>query len=88
MSKKDSFILYTDQKAVINKLTDEQAGKILKALYQYADTGQMLQLDTTLDLVITPFITTMDRDKIKYEKTCRVRAEAGSKGRKAKGSKC
>lgn len=97
MAKEDSFILYTDQKAVIEKLTDKQAGQLLKALYQYVDTGQMTKLDPTLDLVITPFITTINRDKEKYERISKVRAEAGCKGgskskqkkqMQAKGSNC
>ena len=97
MAKEDSFILYTDQKAVVEKLTDKQAGQIFKALYQYVDTGQMTKLDPTLTLVITPFITTINRDKEKYEKISKVRAEAGYKGgskskqkkqMQAKGSNC
>ena len=68
---KDSFILYTEQKAVIDKLTDEQAGKLIKAIYEYVATGTTPQLDMTIDLVITPFITTLDKNKEKYEATCK-----------------
>lgn len=70
MGKKDSFVLYTDQKAVIDKLSNEQAGQLIKTIYTYVDTGQLPKLDMTLDLVITPFITTIDRDKQKYVKKC------------------
>lgn len=93
MAKKDSFILYTEQKAVIDKLSDEQAGKLIKAIYEYVETGEMPELDNTLDLVITPFKTVLDKNKENYEKICKARAEAGSKGGKqkkqsqAKGSK-
>ena len=38
MGKKDSFVLYTDQKAVIDKLSNEQAGKLIKAIYTYIET--------------------------------------------------
>lgn len=88
---KDSFILYTEQKAVIDKLTDEQAGKLIKAIYEYVATDKTPQLDMTMDLVITPFITALDRNKEKYEETCKKRALAGSKGGKQKvanASKC
>lgn len=81
---KDSFILYTEQKAVIDKLTDEQAGKIIKAIYEYVETDKMPQLDNILDLVITPFKLALDRNKAKYEKVSKVRAEAGAKGGKQK----
>lgn len=82
MAKKDSFVLYTEQKAVINKLSDEQAGKLIKAIYEYVETGEMPELDTVLDLVITPFKTILDKDKAKYEEVSKARAEAGSKGGK------
>ena len=52
---KNSFILYTEQKAVIDKLTDEQAGKLIKAIYAH-ETGEEMELDSILDLVITPFL--------------------------------
>lgn len=86
MAKKDSFVLYTDQKAVMDKLSDEQAGKLIKAIYEYVESGEMPELDNVLDLVITPFKTVLDKDKAKYEEVSKVRAEAGSKGGKAKES--
>lgn len=90
---KDSFILYTAQRAVIDKLSDEQAGKLIKAIYAYAENGLEPDLDPTLDLVFTSFKVALDIDKKKYEETCKARASAGSKGGKqrvanqAKGSK-
>ena len=42
---KDSFILYTEQKEVIDKLSDEQAGKLIKAIYKYVETQKMPELD-------------------------------------------
>lgn len=92
MAKKHSFVLYTDQKAVIDKLSNEQAGQLIKAIYAYVDTGQLPRLDMTLDLVITPFITTIDRDKKKYEEISIIRANASKSKQKkqmiANGSKC
>ena len=64
---RDSFILYTEQKAVIDKLTDEQAGKIIKAIYEYAETDKMPELDSVLDLVITPFKLALDRNNNKWQ---------------------
>lgn len=87
MAKKDSFVLYTDQKAVLDKLSDEQAGKLIKAIYEYVENGEMPELDNVLDLVITPFKTVLDKDKAKYEEVSKARAEAGSRGGKAKESK-
>ena len=80
MMGQNSFILYTDQKAVIDKLTDEQAGKLIKAIYEYADTGTMPLLDTTLDLVMTPFKIALDKNQKQYEEKCERRSAAGKKG--------
>ena len=78
---KNSFILYNDQKNVIDKLTDEQAGKLIKAIYAY-ESGEEIVLDGLLDLVITPFITALEKDREKYQETCNKRARAGSEGGK------
>ena len=64
---KNSFILYTEQKAVIDKLTDEQAGRLIKAIYAH-ETGEDYNLDAILDLVITPFLTSLERNTEKYQK--------------------
>lgn len=79
---KNSFVLYTEQRAILNKLTDEQAGKLIKAIYEYVDTGEIKDIDPVIDIVITPFITVLDKDLKKYEETKKKRAEAGAKGGK------
>lgn len=84
---KDSFILYTEQKEVIDKLTDEQAGKLIKAIYEYVETGEMPKLDTMLDLVIIPFKQNIDRNADKYEETKKKRSEAGKLGAEVKKQK-
>lgn len=80
----DSFILYTDQKEVVRKLTDEQAGQLLKGLYDYAETETIPELDNVIDLVITPFITTIMRDKQKYDRRCETSAINGKLGGRPK----
>lgn len=84
---KDSFILYTEQKAVLDKLTDEQAGKLIKAIYEYEETGIMPELDTVLDLVITPFKTALDKNADKWEEIKQKRSEAGKIGAEKKKQK-
>ena len=84
---KDSFILYTEQKEVIDKLSDEQAGKLIKAIYEYVETEKMPELDSLLDIVIIPFKQNLDRNKEKYNKISEIRAKAGAKGGKQKKQK-
>lgn len=84
---KDTFILYTEQKEVIDKLSDEQAGKLIKAIYEYVETGEMPKLDNVLDLVIIPFKQNLDRNADKYEETKKKRSEAGKIGAEIKKQK-
>ena len=77
---KDSFILYTDQRAVIEKLTDEQAGKLIKAIYQYTEEGTMPELDTLLEIAIIPIKQNIDKNNEKWEEERQKRSEAGRLG--------
>ena len=42
---KKSFILYKNNKDLIESLSDEQAGKLLKAVFEYETTGEIIELD-------------------------------------------
>ena len=77
MAKK-SFILYNDQKEVIDELNDEQAGKLFKAIYEY-NVNQKETLTGILKLVFIPFKTSFDRDEEKWEEIIEKRSEAGKK---------
>ena len=68
--KKESFILYLQQKELFNKLTDEQAGKVIKAIYEYEDSGKTPNFDFGLDIVFTSIKTSLDSNRIKYQEKC------------------
>ena len=68
--KKESFILYLQQKEIFNKLTDEQAGKIIKAIYEYEDSGKTPNFDFGLDIVFTSIKTSLDSNRAKYQEKC------------------
>lgn len=84
---RDSFILYTEQKEVVDKLTDEQAGKIFKAIYEYVQTDKMPELDNLLDIIIIPFKQSLDRNSEKWEEIKKKRSEAGKLGAEIKKQK-
>lgn len=84
---KDSFILYTEQKEVVDKLTDEQAGKVFKAIYEYVQTNKMPELDSLLDIIIIPFKQSLDRNTEKWEEIKKKRSEAGKLGAEIKKQK-
>lgn len=84
---KDSFILYTDQKEIIDKLTDEQAGKLIKAIYQYAKDGTTPKLDMLLEIAFIPIKQNLERNSEKWEDIKQKRSEAGKLGAEIKKQK-
>jgi len=82
-SKRKSFLLHFDSLSVLDDLSDEQAGKLFKAMKAY-HFGEEVELDSLVKVAFSPFKNQFVRDEEKYEKTCKARAEAGSKGGKQK----
>ena len=68
---KNSFILYHEYSDYINKLTDEQAGQLLKAIFAYVQDGTMPTLDPLTDMVFTVIRKQLDKDRAKYEEKCK-----------------
>lgn len=83
MSKRKSFIIHHDSLDVIDKLTDEQAGKLLKAIKSY-QLGEEYELDLMTDLVFTPFKAQFKRDDEKYQKIVERNKNNGLKGGRPK----
>lgn len=65
---KDSFILYLEQKEIFNMLEDDEAGKLIKAIFEYEETGQTPNLDKSIKIAFIPIKSVLDRNKEKYEK--------------------
>ncbi len=89
-NKKKSFLLHIDSLEILNDLSDDQAGKLFKAIYSHQIDGE-ISLDQITKMVFLPFRNQFERDNEKYVKTCERRAIAGSKGGKQKvanASKC
>ena len=62
-----SFILHKDSLTILDQLTDQQAGKLLKAIYFYQKTGKNSDLDQMTKIIITPFLNQFNRDNDKYQ---------------------
>lgn len=78
--KKGSFIMYVDNRQQFEMISDEQAGKLIKALLSYADTGEKMQTeDGMLQMAFSFLSGVMDRDAKKYNETCERRAENAKK---------
>jgi hypothetical protein len=78
-----SFLLHIDSLDVLDELSNEQAGMLLKAMRDYHNEEEM-QLDALTKIVFSPFKNQFNRDSIKYQTTCERRANAGSMGGKQK----
>ena len=82
-TKRKSFIIHKDSLSILNKLSDQQAGKLFKTISNYqADLS--LPEDTLISIIFEPFLNQFLRDEEKYLKTCEARSLAGSKGGKQK----
>lgn len=81
--KKKSFILHVDSLDVLSDLSDEQAGKLFKAMLAF-HKGEEIELDPLTKMAFSFFKNQFIRDNEKYIKTCEARAQAGSKGGKQK----
>ena len=71
MSKEQKgFVVYGDVHAVVDELTDEQTGKLFKAMIAYFATGKAPKFDGILKYVWIPIKQQMDRDREKYDAKC------------------
>jgi hypothetical protein len=81
---KTSFILHIDSLCVLDKMTNEQAGIFIKALYQYQTTKELPELDIVLQMAVVPFVNQFIRDGKDYEKVCDRNRINGKKGGRKK----
>ena len=78
--KADSFVLYTEIRETLSELTDQQAGKLFKAIVEYAATGIPPDLKGIVKVSFAPIKRAMDYNFDRYEAVKAKRAEAGRKG--------
>lgn len=79
----DSFILYTSYYAIIEGLTDEQFGKLMRAIFIYARDGEVINLEPTLRMAFAFIKDDIERNQAKYnEKREKLRANAQKRWQK------
>lgn len=82
---KNSFVIHHDSLAVLDALSDEQAGQLFKAMRHYQATGEQPD-DVLLRCILVPFINQWTRDAAKWERIADIRRAQGSKGGQAKAT--
>lgn len=78
--EKKSFILYCDIIHTINKLSDDQAGKLFKHILKYVNDLNPEAEDIVTEIAFEPIKQALKRDLLKYEKEKEKLSEAGKKG--------
>ncbi len=76
---KEGFILYISHKDTFDVLTDEEAGKLIKCIFEYEKSGQMSDVDRTLKLAFIPIKQTLDNNREKYAEKCKKNKENAKK---------
>jgi len=64
---KKGFILYCDIIHTVEKLTDEQAGKLLKHILRYVNDQDPTAEDVLTEIAFEPIKQSLKRDLVKYE---------------------
>ena len=61
-----SFILHKDSLSVLTKLSDEEAGKLFKAIFNY-QSQNILPTNNLISIIFEPFLNQFKRDEEKYQ---------------------
>ena len=77
---KSSFLIYLDYQEQFDLLTDEEAGRLIKAIIKYEKTGEIPELDGMLKMAFSFIKTQLDRDREKWKEEKQKRSEAGKRG--------
>lgn len=84
---KISFVLYAEYSRHINLLSDEDAGKLFKAILSFASGDEPEKLEGMAEMAYSFIKAQIERDLQKYEDVCRKRQEAGKLGGRPKKAK-
>ena len=85
--EKKSFVMYADYQKHIARLSDEDAGKLIKAVLAYVNGGGEVSLSPASDMAFSFIKERIERDCEKWEVTCKKRSEAGKKGNEIRWGK-
>nr|WP_316625013.1 DUF6291 domain-containing protein [uncultured Ruminococcus sp.] len=86
MKKPKGFFTYFHLSEMLELLTDDQAGRLYKALLRYGDTGELTDFsdDQPLMMAFIMMRKEIDINVEKYNKTCERNRENGKKGGRPK----
>lgn len=77
---KNSFVVYTGIKEVLDALTDDQVAQLFRGMVDYQISGEAPDFSGTLKLAFIPIRQQMDRDNNKWQQIKQKRTASGRKG--------
>lgn len=83
---KDNFLLKLSQIKVFNELSDEDAGKLIKGIFEYANSKKIM-LDGYLKIIFIPIKEEIDKNEARYELVCEKNKKNGKLGGRPKNPK-
>ena len=86
MADKKSFVMYESWGAAIEKMNNEQAGELIKAIYAFQKNPDVVPEDPAIAFVFEIIKQKLEEDNKRYEKVCAARSEGGKKGGRPKAN--
>ena len=86
MADKKSFVMYESWGAAIEKMNNEQAGELIKAIYAFQKNPDVVPEDPAIAFVFEIIKQKLEEDNKRYEEVCAARSEAGKKGGRPKAN--
>lgn len=84
---KKSFVLYSDQRSIIDMLPDELAGQLIKHIYAYVNDENPVNNNPMVNLAFEPIKLQLKRDLQRWEETKEGRSKAGKASAEARRNK-
>lgn len=84
---KDSFVLYTKIKETVDALTDDQAGRLFKAILEYETSGTVPELDGLEKIAFIPIKQDLDINDKKWEEVRAARSRGGKHSAEVRSTK-
>lgn len=78
--EKKSFKLYNDYKKHFDQMTDEDAGKVIKAILAYVNFEDFPELEGAAGMAFSFIEAQLDRDRMAYDRKCETNKANGLKG--------
>ena len=66
----NTILLFTEQRAAFEYLSDEDAGRMIKAIYAYADESIVPNFDGAMMSIFSLVRSQIDRSRMAYQKKC------------------